>query len=123
MNLIPTKADWDADQVAAKAACDALIAALSQDAANSNHAVALGIAAQVLAAAAPIAGGALAGPLGTVGGTLAGAALTEIADSLSSQHATALAALTPGQQQLVTTAVQAGAALAAAKLTPAKASP
>lgn len=113
---IPTAADWKADPAAAATASDALIAILRQDAAGENSAVSMGIAAQVLAAAAPLAGEALAGPLGAAGGALAAAGIQALANSLASQHAAAKQALTPDQQQLVQSLIAAGTVAVAAMI-------
>lgn len=116
MDRIPTTADWIADPAASLQAHIALATKLTTDSGSSAGIIALGIAGQVLAAAAPIAGEALAGPLGAAGGQLVATAITVAASSIQSQHATALQALTPDQQALVTTAVVTGTALATAKL-------
>ncbi len=116
MNTIPTPEDWANDPAGALAAATALAKTTMDDGDVTSQAIAWGIAAQILATAAPIAGQALAGPLGGAGGALAGAAIQDLAASLSSQRAGALAALPPEQQALVPTAVTTGAALAQAKL-------
>jgi len=114
MNTIPTVADWAADPNGALAAAQALAKATLADADASTQAIAMGIASQVLTAAAPIAGAAIAGP----SGALAAAALTTVATSVAQQAAPAVAALTAQQQQLVTSAIQVGAAAVQAKLDP-----
>ena len=112
MNPIPTAADWDADPIGASAAASALAAKTGADTDSQTVAIALGIAAQVLQAALPLAATALGGS----GGALAAAGINVLIASLSAQHATAIAALTPAQQALVTLAIQTGATAVAAKV-------
>lgn len=112
MNTIPTALDWQNDPAAALAASLDLAKKTAADADASTNVIACGIAAQVVAAAAPLAGAAIGGPTGA----LAAAALAQFGIGLASQHAESLASLTPDQQALVTTAIQVGVAEATAKL-------
>jgi len=116
MNEIPTAEDWQTDPAGALAAAKALADKTNADQDSTPATIALGIAAQVLATAAPIAGAALGGPLGAAGGALAGAALQTLATSLAAQHENALASLTPQQQALISAGVQVAAGVAQAKL-------
>lgn len=111
MNTIPSIADWQTDPAGALAASKALADKTAADGDSSSKAVAIGIAAQVVRAGAPIAGAAVGGPMGAV----AAAGLVAIADSLDSQHKDALAALTPEQQALVSQMIQVAVAQAAKK--------
>ncbi len=109
---IPTAADWATNPAAALAAAGVYAQATSADGDPTTQVIAFGIAAQILAAAAPLAGQAIGGPLGA----LAGAAVGQVAASLASQHQAALSALTADQQALLTQTVAVGISLAAAKL-------
>lgn len=112
VNPIPTVADWQTDPEASLAAAGTLAKITNAHGDATSEAIAWGIAAQVLAAAAPLAGQAIGGPLGA----LAGAAVAQVATTLADQHQTATAALTAGQQAIITQAIQVGATMATAKL-------
>jgi hypothetical protein len=105
MNTIPTTQDWASDPDGALAASLEIAKTTAAHGDASTQAVAFGIAARVLVAAAPIIGQALGGPLGA----LAGAAVSQVATSLQQQQTNALTALTPGQLALVDAAIAAGA--------------
>ena len=107
---IPTPQDFQ--QGVADPKVDALIAESEADLASTNATVALGVAAQVLAAAAPLAGAAVGGPAGEMVGTAVGV----LATSLAAQHTNALASLTPDQQAAITSTVATAASLATAHL-------
>ncbi len=99
---IPTLADWAASPADALAASLGIANQTSNDGASSAASIALGIAAEVVQALLPLAGAAVGGPWGEV----VGAAVSTLATTLTSQHATSLAALTPAQQALVTLTIQ-----------------
>lgn len=114
MTRIPTAQDWTADPVAALAASLEIAKATSSNGDPSTQAIAFGIAARALVAAAPLIGQALGGPIGA----LAGAAVSQIATTLQQQHVNALDALTPGQLALVDQAIATGAIALTPKATP-----
>lgn len=118
VNPIPTIEDWQNSPAESLAAAGVLAKLTNSHGDAASDAIAFGIAAQVLSAAAPLAGQAIGGPLGA----LAGAAMAQAAETLSSQHQSAVAELTAGQQTIITQAIAVGSALATAKLTQ-KASP
>jgi hypothetical protein len=103
----PTAEDWLKTPDAALAAALEIAKATSAHGDASTSAIALGIAAQVVQAAAPIAGAAVGGPWGAI----IGAAVASLADTLGNQHAAALGPLTPGQQALIAQAITTAASL------------
>lgn len=114
MSHIPTAQDWAADPARALADALEVAKATSSHGDVSTQAVAFGIAARALIAAAPIIGQALGGPLGA----LAGAAVSELATTIQQQHVNALSTLTPGQLALVDQAIATGAAAISPKALP-----
>lgn len=114
MDPVPSVPEIQADPAGAVAAAGVLAQATSADGDATTQALAWGIAAKILAAAAPLAGEAIGGPLGALAGQAVGIA----ASSLASQHADAIATLDAGQQALITEAITVGAAAVAAKILP-----
>lgn len=112
MSRIPSIEDWKNDPAGSLAAASELAKATSANGDASTQAIAMGIAAKVLAQAAPIVGQAIAGPLGAI----AGAAVMEVAESMASQNANALSTFTAGQRAMIDVAVQTATAAAAEKL-------
>lgn len=114
MTRIPTAQDWATDPAAALDASIEIAKATSAHGDPTTQAVAFGIAARALVAAAPIIGQAVGGPMGA----LAGAAVAQIATSLQQQHVNALSALTPDQLALVDQVIATGATAITSKATP-----
>ena len=113
---IPTAQDWANDP--AKAAADAAAQAqtTAADGAASTAAIVLGIAGQILTAAAPIAGLAIGGPWGPI----IQAALASLSSQMGSQSMSVLSSLTPAQQQIVQSTIQVAVQEAMAAIQKAK---
>ena len=114
MDPVPSVPDFQADPAAATVAAGTLAQATSADGDATTQALAWGIAAKILATAAPLVGEAIGGPLGALAGQAVGTAAT----SLASQHADAVATLDAGQQALINEAIAVGAAVVADKINP-----
>lgn len=122
--------DWLNDAAKALQNDQALVDATNADAAASASTLALGFLAQIAALGAPILSGLIATAVGGPGATatavaegkvlgdLAAASLTTLANTLTAEHANALAPLTPEQQALATSVLTTGAAILTDKLTP-----
>lgn len=105
MSRIPTAQEWRENPEAALAASLEIAKVTSAHGDPSTQAIVLGIAAQAIAAAAPIVGAAIGGP----GGAIAGAAIAQLADHLGNQSAASLNTLTTDQQALVSQTITLGA--------------
>jgi hypothetical protein len=116
MTTAPTVADWDTDPVAAGAAAAAIANVTAQDGATSTAALVLGIASQILTAAAPLAATAIGGPWAPI----LQAALASLSASMGAQSSNVLQGLTPAQQQVVQAAIQVAVQQALAKISPPK---
>lgn len=114
MTDVPSVQDFQSNPTAATAAAADIAKATSADGDATTQALAWGIAAKVLEAAAPLAGSAIGGPAGA----LAGQAVATVAASLASQHQQALAALTADQQALLTATIAAGASAVSQRIDP-----
>ena len=114
---IPTAQDWITDGASASAAHEALVATLNAaTAAASPAAIGEGIGAAVLSNGAVQALAATAANEVAPGsGLLVQAGMAVASSALAAQHATALGALTPDQQSLLTNTVTAAATAIAAK--------
>lgn len=102
MTTPPTVKDWETnpDRAAQDAATIANITAA--EGSTSTAAVVLGVASQILTAAAPLAGAAIGGPWGPI----LEAAIASLSGGMGAQSTSFLQGLTPAQQQVVQAAIQ-----------------
>lgn len=114
MTRIPTKDDWLTNPGESLEAALELAKVTGAHGDVSTQTVALGIAARVVAAAAPVVGSAVGGPWGA----LAGAAVSQVAASLEQSQRNALASLPPEQLALIEQAIAIGVAAALKKANP-----
>lgn len=114
MSRIPTAQDWLDNPEAALAASLEIAKDTAAHGDPTTAGIALGIAARLARAAAPIIGQAVGGPLGA----LAGAAIVQVAESLNQEHAVAVKALTPAQVALIDQAIATGVQAVTKKATP-----
>lgn len=103
---IPTAQDWRDRPDQAEAYALEIAAATSAHGDTKTSAIALGIAAKIVEATAPIVGSAIGG----APGALAGAAIGRLAAQLGNHSARALDSLSVEDQKLIADAITVGAA-------------